>query len=721
MRRRRTLLIGSGMMMALAAGLPGVPAMAAGPADDMPSVTVPPATVAGTGAPAWQNGGLALDQGRLFVGTDVYDSYDGTENWVSAADVSLGADGTPAVGTFERSELLDYGNPDDGLVKCTAACRRLTATGWADDMNGMAAQGYASHDTDVSVVAAAGGYTVVRRGTPQRQYVLDARYSHAYPRQLRQSAPTAAALWENTLWTAGTGAQQGTVTATELPAMKPGRTVSVGADCAITDLQAVSHWIYWSCGPDGSAGVYDLAAGRLLPVESGYGMLADGYLVTQDAAGTKLRIGYLPQGAGGTVDTQDLADLPSRPGVAADQRGLYWTVDRFGGGTALIDADSGIRVLMPRATTSNLTMVPATVDTVTDQRGSAPYWWPDWSMSKPVSSWTLQVRSAATGRVVWTTSGGPTRGHLPADARYDYPNWIGRDASGALVPTGTYLWTFSATAADRPGDTAALTGQVSVKAVERHDYGRDGIGDLIRVTPSGAATVLTGNGSGGFVLSGKHSVAGWSSGYLAVPFGDIGGYRCNDTLVRLPSGELRIWQGDCGGGIPSYPPNIRSYSLGMGWNQYTALVAAGDQTGDNRVDLLAEDHKGDLWLYAQDGKGGFEPRRRVGWSLSGYTKLVGAGDLDGDGIGDLLATDRSGNLWRWSGTAGGGWHTRVKIGTGFATVTSLVGVGDITGDGRADLVGLDRNGYLWRWSGNGKGGLATMVKIATGWKGYQLY
>ncbi|MFC4033384.1 FG-GAP-like repeat-containing protein [Streptomyces polygonati] len=715
MRRKRALLIGSALLTAIVMGLPGVPAVADGPADDVPSVTVPPATVQETGAPAWQGGGLALDQGRLFVGTDsIYPPvYGSPADDVTAADVSVAADGTPSVGAFDFADILNgYINDEGRTIPCTGDCRRLTASGWAHVTH--TGMGSDSYDTTQDMVAASGGYEVLRKGSPQRQYVFATRSS---PGLLSEGDPVGAALWENTLWTAGTGAQQGTVTAAELPAMTPGQKVDVGATCAITDLQVVAHWIYWSCGPDAHAAVYDLASGRLTPVDSGYAMLGDGYLVTQDTAAATLRISYLPQSDGDALDTRDLADLPSRPGASADQRGLYWTVDRFGGGAAVITADGGIRVMMPRVTTTGMTLVPGAMEKVANERLPNPLWQPDFSMSKPASSWTLQIRDAA-GSTVWTTSGGPVRGHLHGDDTYQnhWPNWIGRDSSGQLVPSGTYRWVFSATAADRASDTATISGQLEVKAVEFHSFGAQG--SLVFTSPSGAAAgVVESDGRGGLPApTARKLIPGWQAGDLAIPFGDILGYRCNDLLVRTPQGELKEWQGDCDDGFPIYPDGIRDYSLGTGWNQYTFLVSAGDETGDRRADLLAEDKNGDLWLYANNGKGGFDPRVKAGWSLSGYTMLVGGGDLDGDGIGDLLARDTSGNLWRWSGDGAGSWLPKEKIGTGFNTLTSLTGAGDITGDGKPDLVGRDASGNLWRRSGDGTGGVTGPVKIATDWQ-----
>lgn len=52
--------------------------------------------------------------------------------------------------------------------------------------------------------------------------------------------------------------------------------------CLPTDLQVTGRYVYWSCGPNKPAGVYDQTTHGQQDVPRGYARLADGYLVSQD-------------------------------------------------------------------------------------------------------------------------------------------------------------------------------------------------------------------------------------------------------------------------------------------------------------------------------------------------------------------------------------------------------------------------------------------------------
>ncbi|WP_225638233.1 FG-GAP repeat domain-containing protein [Streptomyces solaniscabiei] len=252
--------------------------------------------------------------------------------------------------------------------------------------------------------------------------------------------------------------------------------------------------------------------------------------------------------------------------------------------------------------------------------------------------------------------------------------------------------------------------------VARDHAGRDGIGDLLTLNSAGQLTFQQGTGAGTF--SWKVSGGGWEAGVRPVPVGDLNGDRCNDVLIRLGSGTLRLYTPACGTALKPTTPYT---TVGVGWNQYDVLTSPGDVTGDGRSDLITRHATtGALYLYKSVSGGRFAPGVKLADDWRTYKKVVGAGDLNGDGIGDLLVQDKANNLYRYAGRGYGTFTARVKIASGWgATYNAVVGVGDITGDGKADLVARDTAGGLFRLAGNGNGTVGSPVRIATGWQNYK--
>ncbi|MFI6862278.1 FG-GAP repeat domain-containing protein [Streptomyces sp. NPDC050421] len=248
---------------------------------------------------------------------------------------------------------------------------------------------------------------------------------------------------------------------------------------------------------------------------------------------------------------------------------------------------------------------------------------------------------------------------------------------------------------------------------EWRDFSGDGKGDLLALTSGGTLAVRTGTGAGD--LRTGASATGWRATSTVVPFGDLSADGCNDLLVRNSAGVLTRHDGSCGKAIE---PNGARLTIGSGWQIYNALTAPGDLTGDGRTDLVARTPAGELWMYADNGKGKLVGRVKIGNGWNTYNTIVGVGDLNGDKHGDLLARDTAGVLWRYNGTGKGAFAARTKVGGGWQVYNTLAAVGDITGDGRADLVARDTAGVLWRYNGTGKGTFGTRARIGGGWQMY---
>ncbi|MFE5137948.1 FG-GAP repeat domain-containing protein [Streptomyces fagopyri] len=241
------------------------------------------------------------------------------------------------------------------------------------------------------------------------------------------------------------------------------------------------------------------------------------------------------------------------------------------------------------------------------------------------------------------------------------------------------------------------------------DYMDDGKADLFGRNSTGLR-VYAGDAT---KLSAGQRASGWPTGTLVLPFGDLDGDRCDDVFVRYPNGEARVYPTVCGG-----LPDQQSFHVKVSsdWSGYDAVVSPGDMTGDGRADLLTRSAStGKLYLYANDGAGGFKARSLAGSGFGGYKRLIAAGDLDGDGKNDLLAIDASNELWRFRGTGAGTFTPRSLVFKDWGTsYKDVVGGLDLSGDGRADLISLDKDGRAWLNRGNGHGGFDNRSQAGKG-------
>ncbi|MFF0091553.1 FG-GAP-like repeat-containing protein [Streptomyces canus] len=620
----------------------------------------------------------------------------------------IAADGTPGASTWQ-----DWDGRGAGPY-ATGDGRAVTFNPDSDPTVGSSVQSVSKNDaagffrvpsTSGALLDVTGRYAIVNGSSPTKQYIGDLGvYSDLQPIVTR--SVTAASVWGTKLWTPGSGT--GVVTAKDLKTGKVTDTIATGAPCTPKELQAVGRWIYWSCGPTAKAGVWDRTAKKNIAVPSGEALLGDGYVVRHDTAAGALQ---LTSFADGTATTRKIGDLAAG---GSSLRGVTWTVDKFGGPVAYVDADRLIHLVPSGTATQALGVIESEV---TSNIGGAEWWQWRGLLSKPAASWKATLTSKATGAVVRTFSGGEVSGDLTV-------RWDDRDGRGAYVPNGTYTFRLTAQPADGSGPALTVTQAVRVShgAVVRRDFINydtwvpDGIGDVMTLNPSGGISYRPGNGTGG--LGKAMSASGWPSSVTLVPFGDLNGDRQNDVLVRFSSGELRVYRTWRGQAFGTSTPRT---SLGKGWNQYDVLTSPGDVSGDGRPDLIARNSAtGAVYLYKGTSSGKLSSRVKLYDNWKTYKKIVGVGDLNGDGIGDLLAQDRSNNLYRYYGKGNGTFSARVKVFTNWGgSYNAIIGIGDITGDAKADIVSRDTAGNLWRNNGNGKGSFGSRVKIATGWQVYK--
>ncbi|MEU9345584.1 VCBS repeat-containing protein [Streptomyces sp. NPDC048278] len=668
--------------------------------------------------PALENAktGIALSRGSLRVAEDDPDAVaDATSVRTLTTDGSavLTASEATASGSVYRA-LCPY----EGAT-CSALWGNLAARDVYLDANGGTDEGESlgddrlveigGHDLDFGgrgghIVDVSDDYAVFDSGgTGPAQYVGEFGQGQKLKRSVR-----AAALNGSTLWSATTTA--GKLTSYGIPEERTLSTVTVpGLACVPSELQAAGRWVYWACGTD-SAGVYDTKSGTARAVTPGDVLLGDGFTVRHDH-GTHTLV--RTEAATGTTRTiaSDLADK----GLSVDRR-YRWTVDEYTGLVAWFDVYERTHVtttgIAPSAVTAFETSAGSHVDPGTPFEG-------DWVLSRPVTSWSLtltSLQSGANGRATRTLTGGATPARVAA-------TWNGKTAGGSYFPNGHFTWTLKATGLGTAAANTVTSGEGFLQrgAAVRRDFvspdGPDGRGDLLTLSSSGGLTFHSGTGTGKF--GDRYTGSGWPTTVLAVPFGDLGGDRCNDVLVRYSSGALRLYKPGCGAAVK---PSTKYTTLGTsGWTQYNVLTSPGDVSGDGRPDLIARNAStGAVYLYKGTSTGKLAARVKLYDNWKTYKKILGVGDITGDGKADLLAQDRSNNLYRYNGRGDGTFAARVKVFSDWGgSYNAVVGVGDITGDGRPDLVSRDTGGKVWRNNGDGKGSFGARAQIASGWGGYK--
>ena len=263
----------------------------------------------------------------------------------------------------------------------------------------------------------------------------------------------------------------------------------------------------------------------------------------------------------------------------------------------------------------------------------------------------------------------------------------------------------------------APIGRVFTESQGVGDLDTDGARDVLAIAPDGTASVYRGDGRGGW--RGTATAGdGWGSIVDFSGVGDVDGDGIPDVVARDSGGSLWLYPGTgTGTGAGAFGPRRQ---IGSGWGAYTALIGAGDVTGDGIPDLLARDAAGALILFSGTGESGYAVGRQVGNGWNAMTAIVNAGDVDGDGNPDILARDAAGALWLYSGNGNGGWFPPRQIGVGWGSMTDLVAPGDFTGDQQPDLLGRDTSGRLWLFVGDGSGGFAAVRQIGSGWSGMRL-
>ena len=551
------------------------------------------------------------------------------------------------------------------------------------------------------IVDASGGYVVVNGANPVKQYVVAPGYGEV----VSARPVAAAALWFNTMWTSP---QPGYLQAKDLASGQSTTAVPTGAPCAAAELQATGRYVYWSCGVGGPAGVYDLTRKTSVAVPSGQLLLGDGYVVRHDKATGDLVRYDLATGSAATVAT-----IPW--GTLADDRGITWAVDRFGGNIAYVDAANAVHVVDPGVvpTAPAAGLIVANTSDGWIYFGPNGAWFATNYLSRPIAAWTLTVTQVSTGKVVATRTGGPNRASIST-------SWDGYLTTNVKAASGHYRYalTVTATAGATPVTIASGTLLVYGGMPNLHSYEFSGEPSILGLRSTGESHWLV--ATSGTTLRDNGYTEDWSWGSRSdqvnamVPFGDVNNDGINDLITRSGTGYLRAYLGIG----QSHFGGRTSVVLGSGWNQYNAILTSGDLTGDGIADLLARDANGKIWRYNGTGKKTLAARVALAGTYKSYTRVIGPGDINADGRADLLVVNSAGDMYSAYGSGKGTFGALNKVGSGWQGYNVVISAGDLNEDGRPDIMARDSAGVLWRYLGTGKGGFAARQKVGTGYQKY---
>jgi hypothetical protein len=654
-------------------------------------------------------------------------AYHYDDQWPARAGLSLargtlGFTETGAGGDDALYSAAPYASPAkvasvsaDTLAHCAdgSSCPVLA------DGGGTYGAAYLTHAADGTDVLNAGTATAVPLGTTGGRIVSagadDVLYAAADGTQsvvdmarrtlVRTRAAGAAALWGDTLWSA-TGTA-GVLTSEDAATGSGRSTLTTDAPCVPAEVQAVITRIYWSCGVSGPAGVYDTAAGRSVAVPSGPALLGDGYVVRHSDGALLLTDVHTGQAAA----DRKIADLAApAAGADADDRGVNWTVDRFGTGLAYTDAAGTTHLQSSDVPASALGVLTSSVGTAANPHAGQA-WSGRWLLTRAAGAWSLRI-DGPPGTEGTSASGTAASGMVTA-------SWNAKDEFGRPADDGRYTWTLTAAPGDGQGPALTLTGTITLTGgvPVRHDYDGDGRPDLLGTPASSATTLRMHPGAPGGTFNGVVTTTGWPAGALIIPAGDFDGDGDSDLLARLTTGEVRLYRG-----TPTAPPNpAAGYTVvATGWQGYDTVLQAGyGEAGEPPV-FVARDTSGKLWLIYSDGKGGFTSGRTylsAGWDT--YDTLLAVHGLGTPGTVALVGRDATGHLWRhyFAGTSVAAGRT--ELSGGWNAYTALVAVGDLDGDGHDELVGRDASGILWRHSADATGAIAAgRVQLSSGWNYY---
>ena len=238
------------------------------------------------------------------------------------------------------------------------------------------------------------------------------------------------------------------------------------------------------------------------------------------------------------------------------------------------------------------------------------------------------------------------------------------------------------------------------------DVNGDGKLDLICANAyTTSLTVLTNNGSGGFVPASSPGVGNNPNSVVAA---DVNGDGRMDLICANYYGNsLSVLTNNGSGGFVS----AGTYTVGQNPRQ----VTTADVNGDGKVDLICANYGDDtLSVLTNNGSGGFVLATVP--SVGSGPRQIAAADVNGDGKVDLICANYNDNTLSVLTNSGGGGFvlfTNLSVGNGPSSVVAT----NISGNGRIDLVcanNYDNTLSVLTNAGGGAFVLATNLAVGSG-------